>query len=181
MWKIVGLIIAGFFVIVVIAIFVGIAGTGSGPGGRTTDQSTNQFAATTLGNAGGDLANGLALTLEQIRSILTRNNSPLAAFANRMAQAAQQFHINPALSLAIMKQDSSFGTKGPGQCGRNNNPGNIEFREDLYRPAGIEALPGKGDTGRFAHFKDCGDGIWAKIWLLRAHYLDQGELTVEKI
>lgn len=58
-------------------------------------------------------------------------------------QAAQEFKVNPKLLMAIMQQDSSFGSRG--KAVRTRNPGNV----------------GNDDTGRTVTFKSWLDGVRA--------------------
>lgn len=133
------------------------------------------------GSSGGDLANSDALTAEQIKDLLTNKidyGYNLSPYADQIKEASDKFKINPLFSLAIANKDSSLGTAGAGrQC---RNPGNIEYRSDLYAKSGITALPEKCNN-RWAHFETYGDGMQAKIWLLRALYLDEGYDSIEKI
>lgn len=136
-------------------------------------------------DAGGDLANADAMTKEQIECFLQNHPSGynLLPYAGQIYEACQKFNINPLLSLAMANKDSSLGTAGAGeQC---MNPGNIQNRSDNYSPSGITASGNcediYGGAARWAAFKNYGDGMQAKIWLLRTEYLDKGYDTVEKI
>lgn len=134
---------------------------------------------------GGDLANANALTLEQLRNFLNSypNAYKLRPYAEQIYNAAQKFHINPLFALAIANKDSSMGTAGAGKTCRN--PGNISHRSDNYRDSGIRGL-GRcsdvyGGSERWEAFSTYGDGMQAKMWLLRVNYIDKGYDTIKEI
>lgn len=141
---------------------------------------------TTVGTGGGDLANADALTEAQIQDILANQISygyNLKDYSKQIYDAAHKFNINPLFSLAVANKDSSLGTAGAGETCRN--PGNMEYRDHKFADSGTPAIGNCADvyggSARWAAFKTYGDGMQAKMWLLRANYLDKGLVTLPDI
>ncbi len=86
---------------------------------------------------------GDAISPESIDSYIRRiaPNSPINATS--VLNAAKKFDVDPKLMIALMQQDSSFGTLGKGA--RTRNPGNV----------------GNDDTGRLVAYASWDDGVEA--------------------
>lgn len=158
----------------IIIFFILIAGTlGIGLSGDTQKGDT-------LG-----LTNPDALTEKQIADLLTNKikyGYNLKGYAKQIHDAAHKFNINPLFALAIANKDSSLGTAGAGE--RCRNPGNMEHRKDNFSSSGITGIGDcsvYGGSSRWQAFKTYGDGMQAKMWLLRYRYIDRGLTTLPKI
>lgn len=87
-----------------------------------------------------------------------KKRAPLSNIDGKMvASAAQAYSIDPALLLAIMQNDSLFGTKGLGA--KTRNPGNV----------------GNDDAGNIRRYKTWNDGVVAVAQWLAAHKVEAAE------
>lgn len=150
-------------------------------GGTTTATVSGNY-----GSGGGNLADKDALTADQIKDLLTNKISygyNLKGYSQQIYDSAQKFNINPLFSLAIANKDSSLGTEGAGKTCRN--PGNMQHRSDNFSKSGVTGIgncrEAYSGNPRWQAFKTYGDGMQAKIWLLRAHYMDKGLTTLPEI
>ena len=85
-------------------------------------------------------------------------NSPLAPYSDLIAQLSQENKIDPAMILAIWRQDSSYGTAGAGKT--NKNPGNVRCGSAKSGPGWVCATNSK--SGAFRKYDDYGTAI--KDW-----------------
>lgn len=134
----------------------------------------------------GELTNPNALTEKQIQDLLTNKISTgynLKGFAKQIHDAGHKFNINPLFALAIANKDSSLGTAGAGKTCRN--PGNMEHRSDNFKLSGITGIgdcqSAYGGSSRWQAFRTYGDGMQAKMWLLRKNYIDKNLTTLPQI
>lgn len=81
---------------------------------RKTLVAKRQITISRSGQRGSGLTIGDALTAEQIEACLKRYGSPMAPYAQNIADAARRHNVNPALIIAIAGVESSFGKHAPG-------------------------------------------------------------------
>lgn len=118
----------------------------------------------------GDLQNPNAISAQEIKTFLEKNNSPMKNDANAFMEAAQKYKVNPALLLGISGAECSFGTAGAGKT--NLNPGNVKSSSSTLRAAGI-SFRGHDSRGHVI-FSSWRDGIIGMAEVLRRNYLDKG-------
>ena len=110
-----------------------------------TDPKHEQKIASIVGSLG-----DVATTTEIDNYIKERApNSPVTG--SMITSVAKKYQISPKLILAIIQNDSSFGTKGKGA--RSKNPGNV----------------GNDDTGKIVNFKSWQEGVEAVAKWLKKH------------
>ena len=186
---------AKILIVIVLAILIlffvlgGTAALGfyaiTNPGAFSVPTSTSTAPSGNYGTTGGDLANADALTEEQIIKLLKNfgdKGKNLLPYAKQIHDSGHAFNINPLFALAIANKDSSLGTAGAGRTCRN--PGNLEYRDHKFAESGTPSIGNcstYGGSSRWAAFKTYGDGMNAKMWLLRKNYLDKGLLTLHDI
>jgi len=147
----------------------------SGPGtkfGQGWNYLTNGPAPINNGNSahaeGSSIVGGPSISAAKIDSILSSAGSPAAGTGNSLESYGQQYGIDPAFALAVMKHESNYGTAGVAR--QNLSLGNLR------------CIEGAACVGGYAAFSSWQQGYSAFYKLISGPlYVGAGLTTPEQI
>jgi uncharacterized protein (TIGR02594 family) len=128
----------------------------------------------------GDVQNSSAITEAQTLELLNKvkNGVELLPFAAQIHASAQRWRINPIFSLAQSAYETGWWTSSAFQD--LHNVGGLSKAGHHYADSGT---PGRSENNgrRWETFNTPGDSFNAKMWLLKARYIDEGRTTIRGI